>query len=92
MSQDSSTVRQMLTKRDVHFGTDFVLKHRVIPYINVKIFKEYICSVFISNLNELRNLEQFVDKDTVLLIDNYPSHIGKLILVLLCNMRVYVIT
>jgi hypothetical protein len=48
--------------------------------------------VFIPNLNELRNLEQFADEDAVLLMDNCPRHVGDVILNLLREERVRVIT
>jgi hypothetical protein len=68
------------------------LKHRAKPYVNAEIFAEYIRMVFIPNLNELRNLEQFADEDAVLLMDNCPSHVGDVILNLLRQERVRVIT
>jgi hypothetical protein len=91
-SQDSAKLREQLKKRGVRFGTDFVLKSRAKPYINAEIFSEYIRTVFIPNLNELRSLEQFAHEEAVLLMDNCPSHVGEVILDLLREARVRVIT
>jgi 2-methylisocitrate lyase-like PEP mutase family enzyme len=91
-SQDSPKVRERLKKHGVRFGTAFILTRRATPYVNAGIFAEHIRMVFIPNLNELRNLEQFADEDAVLLIDNCPSHVGDVILNLLREERVRVIT
>ena len=91
-SQDSPAVREHLKKRGVRFGTDFILKPCQKPYINAQIFEEYIRTVFLPNLNELRSLEQFAEEDAVLLMDNCPSHVGEVILTLLRDARVRVIT
>jgi hypothetical protein len=91
-SHDSPKVRERLKKHGVRFGTDFSLKHRAKPYVNAAIFAEYIRMVFIPNLNELRNLEQFADENAVLLMDNCPHHVGDVILNVLREERVRVIT
>jgi hypothetical protein len=46
------------------------LKARAKPYINAEIFLEYIRTVFLPNLNELRSLEEFGNEDAVVLMDN----------------------
>jgi hypothetical protein len=91
-SQDSPAVRQALKKRGVRLGTDFVLKHRATPYINADIFDEYIRSVLLPNLNELRSLDGFTGEDAVLLMANCPHHIGEHIRGLLRDAQVRVIT
>jgi hypothetical protein len=91
-SRDSPAVRQALKTRGMRLGTDFVLKHRAKPYINAKIVEEYIRSVLLLNLNELRSLEGFADEDAVLLMGNCPSHVGEHVLGLLRDAQVLVIT
>lgn len=91
-SQDSPKLRQQLKTHGVRFGTDFVLKSRAKPYINAEIFSEYIRTVFVPNLNELRSLEQFAREEAVLLMDNCPSHVAEVLLDLLREARVRVIT
>jgi hypothetical protein len=61
-SQDSLPIRENLKKRDVPFGTDFILKARSRPDINAKFSLDYIRTVFFPNLNELRALEEFADE------------------------------
>jgi hypothetical protein len=92
ISQDSPIVQNKLKKRDVRFGTNFILKSRAKPYINTEIFQESVTTVFLPNLNEMRSLEQFADKEVVLLMDNYPSHVSEVTFKLLRDARVRVIT
>jgi hypothetical protein len=91
-SQDSLPVRDALKKHGIRFGTDLILRHRATPDIHTEIFGDYIRKVFISNLNELRSLEEFADEEAVLRMDNCPSHVGELILGVLRDARVRVIS
>jgi hypothetical protein len=91
-SQDSPVVRAQLKKRCVRFGTAFLWKSRAKPYTNAEIFEEDIHTVFLPNLDELRNLEEFAAEDVILLMDNCPGHMGEVILNLLRDSRVRVIT
>jgi hypothetical protein len=76
-SQDSMRLREASKKRGVRFGTDLILKARERAYVNTEIFLEYIRMAFTPNLSKLRSLKQFADEDAVLLMDNYPSHVGE---------------
>jgi hypothetical protein len=76
----------------VRFGTDLILEAPRKPYINAECFLEYIRTVFLPNLNELRTLEEFADEDAVLLMDNCPSEVGEEILSLLRDAPVLIIT
>jgi hypothetical protein len=51
------------------------MKSNTKPYINTEIFLDYYQAVFRPNLAEFRRLDEFADEMTVLLIDNYSSHI-----------------
>jgi hypothetical protein len=90
-SQDSPVVRAQLRKRGVRLGIDFILKSRAKPYINAEIVEEYTRIVFLPNLDELRSLEEFAVEDAILLMDNCLSHVGEMILNLLCDAKVRVI-
>jgi hypothetical protein len=79
-------------KRGVHFDPDFRLKARSKPYINAEFFLDYIRTVFLSNLNELRALEEFADEDAVLLMDTCPGHVTDETVGFLQDDRVRVIT
>jgi hypothetical protein len=48
--------------------------------------------VFPPNLNTFRSLEKFAREDVILLMNNYPSHIGEVILPLLQDVRICIIT
>jgi hypothetical protein len=72
-SQDSVLVREQLKKRGVRFGTDFILTARAKPHIKTEIVLEYISTVFLPNLNELRSLEEFADQDAIFLMDDSRS-------------------
>jgi hypothetical protein len=62
-------VQEQLKKDGVRFSTDFVLRSNPSPYINAEIFLDYIWTVFILNLAELRTLDAFTDETGVLLMD-----------------------
>jgi hypothetical protein len=87
-SQDSMCLREALKKRRVRSGTDLILKTTEKAYLNTEIFLEYICMVFMPNLNELRSLEQFADEDAVLLTNNCPTHVGEEVSTILRDARV----
>jgi hypothetical protein len=74
-SQDSSWVREKLNKHGVRFGTDLIMKSNAKPYINVKIFLDYVRTVRLPHLGELGRLEEFAEEMAGLLMDNCPSHI-----------------
>jgi hypothetical protein len=59
----------------VGFGTDFVLKSNLKPYISAEIFRDCIRTVFLSNLPEIRALYEFAEEMGVLLMDNWSNHI-----------------
>jgi hypothetical protein len=93
ISHDSPALRDTLKKRSVRFGMDFILKSRAKSYINAEIFQEYVTTVFLPNVNELRSIEQFTYEEAVLLIDKYyPSYVSEVTLRLLRDARVRVIT
>jgi hypothetical protein len=73
--QASRPVREQIKKERVRFRTDFVLRSNPKPYINAKIFLDYIRTVFLSNLAELRTQDRFAEETGVLLMDNCPSHV-----------------
>jgi hypothetical protein len=61
-SQDTPSARKQLKKHGVGFGAGFSVKLRAKPSINAKIFAEYIHTVSLPNLNELRTLGEFADE------------------------------
>jgi hypothetical protein len=91
-SQDSAPVRKQLKKHGVHFGTNLMLISNSKPYINSEIFLDYIRTVFLLNLTELRTLRQFAEDIAVLLMDNYPSQVTADVIGLLAESWVRVIT
>jgi hypothetical protein len=46
------------------------LKGRSKSYINAEIFEEYLPTVFLPNLDELRTLDQFEEEEAILMMDN----------------------
>jgi hypothetical protein len=79
-SQAPTLVQERLKKEGVRFGTDFILRSNPSPYINAEIFIDYIRTVFILNLAELRTLDGFAEETGVLLMDNCSSHVMSLII------------
>jgi hypothetical protein len=92
MSQDSETLRKRLMTRGVRLDVDFVLKHRSKPYVNRKLFLDYMNSIFIPYLNELRQSEKFAECEVVLLMDNCSHHMGDAVIAILTREHVRVIT
>jgi hypothetical protein len=74
-SQAPTSVQERLKKEGVRFGTDFVLRSNPSPNINAEIFLDYIRTVFLPNLAELRMLDGFTEETGVLLMDNCPRHV-----------------
>jgi hypothetical protein len=73
-------VQEGLKKEGVRFSMDFVLRSNPKPCINAEIFLDYIQTVFLPNLAELRTLDGFVEETGVLLMDNCPSHVMSLMI------------
>jgi hypothetical protein len=61
-SQSPTSVQEWLKKEGVRFGTDFVLRSSPKPSINAEIFLDYIRTVFLPNLAELRRLDAFAEE------------------------------
>jgi hypothetical protein len=51
------------------------MKSNTKPYISAEIFVDYVQTVLLLNLAELRRLDEFSEEMAVLLVDNCPSHI-----------------
>jgi hypothetical protein len=90
--QAPTSVQERLKKEGVRFGTDFVLRSNPSAYINAEIFLDYIRTVFLANLAELRTLDAFTEETGVLLMANCPSHVIHDIIRLLTEAGVRVIT
>jgi hypothetical protein len=91
-SQAATSVQERLKKEGVRFGTDFVLRSNPKPYIHAESFLDYIRTVFLPNIAELRTLDGFAGETGVLLMDNCPSHVTHDIIGLLTEARIRVIT
>jgi hypothetical protein len=61
-SQAPTSVQERLRKEGVRFGTDFVSRSNPSPHINAEIFLDYIRTVFLPNLAELRTLDAFTEE------------------------------
>jgi hypothetical protein len=78
--------------RGVRLGIDFVLRQRSKPYVNAILFLEYINSIFIHYLNELRDPEQFDICEDPLLMNNCSPYMSPDSIAVLTNARVRFIT
>jgi hypothetical protein len=76
--------------RGVRLGIDFGLWQRSKPYVNGKLFFEYIKNIFVLYLNELRDSEEFEACEAVLLMDNYSLHISDDFVAVFTRVRVRV--
>jgi hypothetical protein len=91
-SQAPTSVYKRLKKEGVRFSTDFVLRSNPSPDINAEIFLDYIQTVFLPNLAELRMLDALTEEIGVLMMDNCPSHVTDDIIGLLTEARVRAIS
>jgi hypothetical protein len=87
-SQDSDAIRKRLMSRGVRLGVDFVLRQRLKPYVSRNLFLEYINTIFVPYLNELRESEEFEACEAVLLMDNCSPHVSDDFVAVLTNVRV----
>jgi hypothetical protein len=90
--QDSELFHRRLMSRGVRPGIDLVLQQSSKPYVSGRLFLEYINSIFIPYLNELRELEEFTICEAILLMDNCSPHMGDAVIAVLTDKRVRVIT
>jgi hypothetical protein len=91
-SQISDGIRKRLISRGVRLGIDFVLRQRPKPYVNCKLFLEYIKTIFVPYLNELWDSEEFKACEAVFIMDNYSPHILNDVVAVLTHARVQIIT
>jgi hypothetical protein len=91
-SQDSPSLREQLKKHSVRFGTHLIMKSSAKSYINIEIFLDSRQTVFLSNLAELRRLDEFAEEMAVFLMDNCPNQITSNVIALLTEARVRDIT
>jgi hypothetical protein len=91
-SQTSDNIVKRLVSRGVRLGVDFVLKHRSKPYVNRKLFLDYLKTIFVPYLTEIRDSEELDGCEAVLLMDNCSPHIADDVIALLTSVRVRVIT
>lgn len=91
-SQLNDAVERRLKTIGFRMGVDFILKHRSKPYMNAELFHEYISTVLLPYILELRSNQEFAHKGAVLLMDNCSIHVKVAILQKLADHDVKVIT
>jgi hypothetical protein len=87
-SQMSNNILKRLMSRDVRMAVDFLLRQRSKPYVSRTLFFEYIKTIFLPYLNQLRDMWQFEGHEAVLLMDNCSSHISDEFVAVLTEARV----
>jgi hypothetical protein len=70
ISQISEGIRKRMMSRGVRLAVNFVFRQRPKPYVSCKLFLEYIKTIFVSYLNDVRDSEEFEVCEAVLLLDN----------------------
>jgi hypothetical protein len=91
ISQDSDAIRKRLMRPGVRLGIDFVLWQRSKLYVSCKLFLEYIKTIFVTYLNELRESEEFEACEAVFLMDNCLPHASDDIVTILNSVQVRII-
>jgi hypothetical protein len=77
--------------RRVRLGVDLFLRQRLKPYASRELFLEYITTIFLTCLNEPRELQEFESCEAVLLMDNCSPHVSDEVVAVLTNARVQII-
>jgi hypothetical protein len=78
--QAPTSVQERLKKEGVQFGMDFVLRSNARPCSNAEIVLDYIRTVFLPSLADLRTFDGFADETGVLLMNNCPNHVLSLMI------------
>jgi hypothetical protein len=91
-SQVNDAVERRLKTAGFRMGVDLILKRRSKPYMNSQLFTEYISTVLLPYIDELRQNEEFANKAAVLLMDNCSIHVRSETLQMLADHQVKVIT
>jgi hypothetical protein len=73
-SQVNESVERLLKRQGFRFGVDFIIRKRNKPYMNSQLFSEYISTVPLPGIDELRTTDEFGDKEAVLPMDNCCLH------------------
>jgi len=81
-----------MMKQGFRFGLDLIPRKRDTAYVNAELFKEYIQTVFIPYVKDLRKLAMFAGQEAELLMDNFGSQSKDEILTLLATNRIKGIT
>jgi hypothetical protein len=72
----------------IRLGVHFVLRQRLKLYVNGKFLLEYVNTIFVPYLNELRDSEEFKACEAVLLMDNCSPHMSDDVVAILTRVRV----
>jgi hypothetical protein len=91
-SQATSAIETQLKQVGFRIGVDLILKRRSKPYMSSELFAEYISTIVLLYIEELRSNCEFADRDAILLMDNYSIHTRAETLQKLADSRVKVIT
>jgi hypothetical protein len=73
-SQATSAVETKLKQAGFRMGVDLILKRRSTPCMSSEWFAEYISTVLLPCIEELRSNCEFADREAVLLMDNCSVH------------------
>jgi hypothetical protein len=90
--QVNPTVETRLKSEGLRRGVDLILKRRSKPYMGSQLFTEYISTVLLPYVDELRSNEKFANKEAVLLRDNCSVYVQGDTLQMLADHRVKVLT
>jgi hypothetical protein len=79
-SQDSAAVRRDLEADGMQIGRHFnlILKHRDKPYVDVELFEDSLCNVFLPHSKIARLVTDLREEDAVRLMDIWSPHITPL--------------
>ena len=91
-SQVNDSVINGLKVEGFRMGLDLILEHRKKPYLTAELFHQYVTTVLLPFIDELRTNDEFAGKTAILLMDNCSIHTRPSVLLHLKEHNVKVIT
>jgi hypothetical protein len=91
-SQGNEPVERLLERHGFRYGVDLLIRKRNEPYTNSQLFREYISTVLLSYIDEMRTNNELADNEAALLRDNCCIHLQAETRQMLAGHQVKVIT
>lgn len=85
-------IPQDFEKTGVRLGEDIIIKQKNTPYMDDALFTEYITTVLIPYISNLRQNNMYINEKAVILMDNARCHCSESVLKILGENNIYALT